>query len=323
MGRVTELDVTALPPGVTRIRPLPLVDDHVVIDDGALATDTRLGDDLAGLDALDTALPPQPSRLVRTWSAVWPLLAAVALFSAGWQIVVWTGWKPSFLLPGPRPVATQLWHDIGSRPLWDAVRTTLGRALKGYAFALVIGGAIGIAAVQSRILRAAVSSLLTGLQTMPSIAWFPAVIALFRLTETAMFAVVVLGAAPSIASGVITGIDHVPPTLKRAGRVLGARGLRSYRHVVLPAALPGFVNGLKQGWAFAWRSLMAAELIAQIPGVRSLGFRLDVARTNSDYTGLYATMVVILAIGIAVDLLVFARLEGFVRRRWGLAEHSA
>jgi NitT/TauT family transport system permease protein len=291
-----------------------------------VATDApagRRGDELAGLDALDTALPPQPSRLSRFWSAAWPLATAVALFTLLWQVVVWSGWKPDFLLPGPRAVYSQLWHDLGSRSLWDAVHTTMVRAVKGYAFALVIGSAIGIAAAQSRVLRAAVSSILTGLQTMPSIAWLPAVVLLFKTSETAMFAIVVLGAAPSIASGVLTGIDHVPPTLKRAGRVLGARGISSYRHVILPGALPGFVNGLKQGWAFAWRSLMAAELIAQIPGTSSIGFRLDIARTNLDVTTLYGTMIVILVIGIAVDVLVFARLESFVRSRWGLADRGA
>jgi NitT/TauT family transport system permease protein len=122
---------------------------------------------------------------------------------------------------------------------------------------------------------------------------------------------------------VLTGIDHVPPTLKRAGRVLGARGIASYRHVILPGALPGFVNGLKQGWAFAWRSLMAAELIAPVAGTRSIGFRLENARSVIDTTGLYGTMIVILVLGIAIDVLVFARLDDLVRNRWGLADRTA
>ena len=114
---------------------------------------------------------------------------------------------------------------------------------------------------RSRVLRAAVGSLITGLQTMPSIAWFPLAILLFKLTEAAIMFVVVLGAAPSIANGLISGVDHVPPIMLRAGRVLGAKGISAYRHVMLPAALPSFIAGLKQGWAFAWRSLMAGELL--------------------------------------------------------------
>ena len=98
--------------------------------------------------------------------------------------------------------------------------------------------------------------MVTGLQTMPSIAWFPLAILLFQQSERAVLFVVVLGAAPSIANGIVAGIDHTPPILLRAGRVLGARGFSSLRHVVLPAAFPSFVSGLKQGWAFAWRSLL-------------------------------------------------------------------
>ena len=106
--------------------------------------------------------------------------------------------------------------------------------------------------------------MITGLQTMPSIAWFPLAILLFQLSEGAITFVVVLGAAPSIANGLIAGVDHVPPVLLRAGHMMGARGLDKFRHVVLPASLPSFVGGLKQGWAFAWRSLMAGELLVTL-----------------------------------------------------------
>jgi NitT/TauT family transport system permease protein len=162
--------------------------------------------------------------------------------------------------------------------------------------------------------------MITGLQTMPSIAWFPLAIVLFGLTEGAMMFVVILGAAPAIANGVITGVDHIPPLLLRAGRVLGARGLAAYRHVILPAALPGFVAGLKQGWAFAWRSLMAGELIVIIAKRPSLGQQLEFTRGNQDYPGLVATMLVILVIGIVIDSVFFGRIERTIRRRWGLVE---
>jgi NitT/TauT family transport system permease protein len=132
--------------------------------------------------------------------------------------------------------------------------------------------------------------------------------------------VVVLGAAPSIANGLIHGIDHIPPILLRAGHVLGARGRTAMRHVVLPAALPSFVGGLKQGWAFAWRSLMAGELLVLIPGTTSLGQRLDIERQVSDAPGLIAVMFVILLIGLVVDGLVFAKVELAIRRRYGLID---
>jgi NitT/TauT family transport system permease protein len=153
---------------------------------------------------------------------------------------------------------------------------------------------------------------------MPTIAWFPLAILLFGLNETAIMFVVVLGAAPAIANGLISGVDHIPPLLLRAGRVLGARGIATYRHIVLPGALPGFVAGLKQGWAFAWRSLMAGELLVIIAKRPALGVNLQLARENADAPGLLAAMIAILVIGIVVDALFFARLEVAIRRRWGL-----
>jgi NitT/TauT family transport system permease protein len=130
--------------------------------------------------------------------------------------------------------------------------------------------------------------------------------------------VVVIGSAPSIANGLLTGIDNIPPLLLRAGRVLGASRWQSFRHIVLPASLPSFIGGMKQGWAFSWRSLLAGELLVQIGGKTSLGNQLDIARTNADATGLMATMVAILIVGIAVDALFFGAAERSIRRRWGL-----
>ncbi|HEV7685848.1 MAG TPA: ABC transporter permease subunit, partial [Acidimicrobiia bacterium] len=174
------------------------------------------------------------------------------------------------------------------------------------------------AVARSRILRAAVGSMITGLQTMPTIAWLPLAVLLFKLSETAIIFVVVLGAAPAIANGVISGVDHIPPVLLRAGRVLGARGVNAYRFVVIPAAFPGLVAGLKQGWAFAWRSLMAGELIVIIASKPSLGVGLSYARELSNAPLLMAYMLAIFIIGIVIDSLFFAVLERNIRRRWGL-----
>ena len=131
---------------------------------------------------------------------------------------------------------------------------------------------------------------------------------------------IVIGAAPSIANGFIAGVDNTPPILVRAGRMLGAKGWTDFRHVVLPAALPTYVGGLKQGWAFAWRSLLAGELLVQIAGKESLGRDLDTARQFADYQGLYATMIVILVIGILVDSLIFGQVERRIRKRYGLID---
>ncbi len=250
-------------------------------------------------------------------------MAATAIALGLWQVVVLSGWRPSFLLPGPGPVFQRLAQKLVDDSLLGAVRITLGRAGLGYLLAIVVGTALGLAVARIKPLRVAVGSLIAGLQTMPSIAWFPLAILLFQLSETAILFVVVLGAAPAIANGLISGIDHVPPVLLRAGRVLGARGFGALRHVVLPAALPGFVAGMKQGWAFAWRSLMAGELLVIVPGRPSIGADLTFARELSDAEGLIAAMIVILIIGIAVDALAFGKLERIIRRRRGLVDPAS
>jgi NitT/TauT family transport system permease protein len=292
---------------------------------GEVGAAEQLSGELAGLDELEIELPPAPSRLGAVWQNLWPKLAAIALALAIWQVVVWSGWKPSYLLPGPATVLRRLVHNLfGGNPvsghLVKATSVTLRRAVSGYLMALVIGTLLGVAIAQSRILRAALGSLITGFQTMPSVAWLPLAVVLFQLSEGAILFVLLIGAIPSIANGVVSGIDNVPPLLLRAGRVLGARGYAKYRHVVLPAALPGFVAGMKQGWAFAWRSLMAGELIVTIAHRPSLGGTLENASSQNDYVGLMAAMVVILLVGLLLDALVFGRLERIVLRRRGLAQ---
>lgn len=286
------------------------------------ATRTDLLDrELSGLDHLETALPSRRSRAARIWAAAWPKLLAVAIALIVWQLVVWSGWKPEYVLPGPRAVWDSFVENFSTN--MDAAWTTLQRGFKGFAFALVIGTIVGALVARNRVLRSAIGSLITGLQTMPSVAWFPLAILLFKLGEGAIFFVVVLGAAPSIANGLISGIDHIQPILLRAGTVLGARRWKLFRYVILPAALPSFVAGLKQGWAFAWRSLLAGELIVLIPGQFSLGQQLDANRQLSDSAGVIAVMIVILIIGILVDALLFGTADRAIRRRYGLVDTAA
>ncbi|MEA2609441.1 MAG: sulfonate transport system permease protein [Chloroflexota bacterium] len=280
----------------------------------------RLGSELSGLDRLELPVAPPAARLRRAFGSVGPKLAALAIAIGIWQLVVWTGWKPPWLLPGPATVLTELWNELLKGDLQAAAAVTLRRALLGYGVAIAVGATIGVLVVRWKTLRAAVGSLITGLQTMPSIAWFPLAILLFQLSETAILFVVVLGAAPAIANGLIAGIDNVPPLLLRAGRIVGARGFSAYRYIILPAALPSFVAGLKQGWAFAWRSLMAGELLVLIPGQPSIGARLQFARELSDAPGLIAMMIVILAIGIVVDAVFFSTIERSILARRGLVE---
>lgn len=279
-----------------------------------------LSEEIEGLDALDVPIVEPAQRLRAAWNATWPKLTAVGIVLAIWQLVVYTGWRPPYVLPGPARVLAELGDLILTAKFWSAVATTMRRAATGFALAIAIGTALGVVVSRSQILRRAFGSFLTGLQSMPSIAWFPFAILVFKLSESAILFVVVLGASPSIANGLVNGIDHIPPLLLRAGRVLGARGLASLRYVVLPAALPGYVAGLKQGWAFSWRSLMAGELLVIIETRPALGSQLQFARELSDAPALIALMIVVLVIGILVDSLVFAAIEQRIRRRRGLIE---
>lgn len=264
------------------------------------------------------ASPGSAKRGPRVWAWVWPKLLAVGLVLGVWQVVVWVGWRPEYVLPGPATVLGTLADMMGTPRFWQAVATTLTRAVMGFALALVVGTILGVLVARIRPLRLAMGALITGLQTMPSISWFPLAILLFGLNERAILFVVVLGAAPSIANGVISGIDHVPPAFTRLGRVLGAGAIDQYRFITLPAALPAYVSGLTQGWAFAWRSLMAGELLVIIAGRPSLGANLEFARQFSQADLLLATMLVVLVLGMLVDG-VFASASRSLRRRWGLS----
>jgi NitT/TauT family transport system permease protein len=284
-----------------------------------MAVDAREITELStGLDALEVPAMPKVSRARRLWAATWPKVLAVAIVWGVWQFLYAIEWKPHTAFPSPEQAVQSIFD--GWSVIWQAIRNTMSRAVYGYALALVIGTTIGAFVARIRVLRAAVGSMITGLQTMPSVAWFPAAVLLFQLKDAAIIFVVVMGAAPSIANGLINGIDNISPVLLRAGKVMGARRFTAFSTVILPAAMPSFIGGLKQGWAFAWRSLLAGELIVLIPGKFSLGQQLDTARLNLDIAGVYGMMIVIFVIGVLVDTFVFGLVDRKVRKRYGLVD---
>jgi NitT/TauT family transport system permease protein len=294
-----------------------------VAPDSQRASVPAYAERLAWLEAQEAETPADQRgrRLaVRAWSALWPKVLAVAIVLAVWQLIHLSGWK-KLIFPAPGPTLANLWDQLQTAELWHAIATTCERAVIGFALAVVIGGVIG--ALVSRIapLRAAVGSLITGLQTMPSIAWFPFAIILFGISTTTILFVIVLGAAPSVANGLIAGVDYTPPLLLRAGRMMGLRRLSLYRYLILPASLPAFVAGLKQGWAFAWRSLVAGELLVVIANQPSLGVLLSTDQDQADMQSATAIIIVILILGIIVDML-FGLADRAIRRRWGLTGTS-
>jgi NitT/TauT family transport system permease protein len=274
--------------------------------------------------AFEELAPPRPATgpnrgsLRRLWEPTWPKLAAIGLALGLWQLVAWSGFWPDYVFPGPAPVLGRLAADLREPDFYAGVLITIRRAVEGYLVAIVLGTAVGLLVARVAVLRKAIGSAILGLQSMPSVVWLPFAMLLFQQSEAAIAFVVVLGAAPAVASGLLSGVDHVPPVFVRVGRTMGARGFGLYRHVILPAALPAFVSGLKQGWAFAWRSLMAGELLVIVGHQASLGQRLQFAREFSDAEQLLALMIVVFAIGVGFDFL-FGLADRRIRLAWGLA----
>jgi len=282
-----------------------------------MAADTTL----AGLDALDLGdgrtNRGARDRASRIWAAVWPKLAAVVLVWIIWELVHLTGWK-KFVLPGPGVTLSNLWDQLQTGLLWHAIGDTLERVVIGYALSLVIGTVVGLLVARVKPLRAAVGSVITGLQTMPSAAWIPFAIILFGLNTSAILFVIVMASAPSIANGLIAGVDYTPPLLLKAGKVMGLRGLSLTWHLILPAALPTFVAGMKQSWAFAWHALLTAELLVLVAGEPSIGVLFSADQDQIDMPSTIAVMIVILILGVLVDGL-FRVADRAIRKRWGLA----
>ncbi|GHE24403.1 MULTISPECIES: ABC transporter permease [Streptomyces] len=290
------------------------------------STDTAAkakADDLAGLeaglDALDAVeVRRTPVREVLVKKVLPPTLA-VALVLVVWQVLVSAKITEETKLPAPSAVWDGLADMWLQGTLLEVIWTSVSRGLAGFLLALAIGTPLGLLVARVKFVRAAIGPILSGLQSLPSVAWVPPAVLWFGLNDAMMYTVILLGAVPSIANGLVSGVDQVPPLFLRAGRTLGATGLKGTWHVVLPAALPGYLAGLKQGWAFSWRSLMAAEIIASSPDLGlGLGQLLENGRNNIDLPGVFLAILLILVVGIAIDLLIFSPLERWVLRSRGL-----
>jgi NitT/TauT family transport system permease protein len=292
------------------------------------STDTRQSADSApdqlagleaGLDALETRAT-QRAPLGRTLvSKVVPPIVAIAIVLVLWQLAYHFKVKEHYLLPSPVDVGRSLQEKWLDGTLLDYVWTSLSRGALGFLVSVAIGTPLGLIVARVKPVRAAIGPILSGLQSLPSVAWVPAAIIWFGLTDATIYAVVLLGAVPSIANGLVAGVDQIPPLYLRAGRVIGATGLSAVRHVLLPAALPGYIAGLKQGWAFSWRSLMAAELIVNAADLGvGLGQLLEQGRELQDMSWVLSAILLILIVGIGIELLIFAPIERRVLRSRGL-----
>ncbi len=232
-----------------------------------------------------------------------------------WALVARLQFWPPYLFPSPSSVAKSLANGFADRTFVIGLVTSLRRVAIGYGLSVVLGVALGFFIAVSRTMEETLGSLVTSLQSLPSICWLPLAVLWFGLSEKAIIFVVVAGSLLAITISTVSGIHNVPRNYIMAGRNLGASGWRMFAHVLLPASLPQLLAGFKQGWAFAWRSLISGEMIFVTLG---LGQLLMMGRDLNDMSQVVAVMLIIIVIGFTVDRVVFAALERGIRRKWGL-----
>ncbi len=236
--------------------------------------------------------------------------------AALWQVIAELRIWPPYLFPAPWNVLDSLRTGFSDRSLWIAIGVSMKRMAIGYGLSVVLGIAFGLLIATNRFLEEMAGALVVSVQSLPSLCWLPLAVLWFGLNEKAIIFVVIMGSLLSVAISTEAGIRHVPKIYKMAGRNLGASGLQLFLHVLLPASLPHLVSGLKQGWAFAWRSLVSGEMLFVSLG---LGHLLMMGRDLNDMSQVVAVMILIVVIGYVVDRVLFRALERSIQRRWGLA----
>jgi NitT/TauT family transport system permease protein len=234
-----------------------------------------------------------------------------------WALAAESGrWSP-VLLPPPGAVAEYVLGAALDGTLSEAIWVTLSRLLTGYAIGLVLGLPLGLLTASSQTLEDTLGAMALGLQTLPSVCWIPLALLWFGQSEGAMLFVVLMGTVWSVIIATDHGARSIPPIYARAARTMGSCGLHRWTRVILPASLPFLVSGMKQGWAFAWRSLMAAEIYVTILTGFGLGHVLHYGRELNAMEQVIGTMLVIVVIGLAADRALFSPWERFLHRRWG------
>lgn len=239
---------------------------------------------------------------------------------AVWEALVRAGFWSPVLVPSPLDVARYFVSSLQDHTLLEASYVTLKRLLLGYAAGLVLGLPLGLLNARFKFCEDTIGLLALGLQTLPSVCWAPLALLWFGQTETAMFFIVIMGSLWSITLATDAGVRNVPPIYARAAQTMGSRGLHTWIKVILPASLPFVVSGMKQGWAFAWRSLMAAEIYVTILTGFGLGHLLHYGRELHAMDAVIGIMIVIILVGLLTDKVLFSPFERFVHRRWGTAK---
>jgi len=248
------------------------------------------------------------------------ILSAMAFFLlllVLWEVAARIGWVEIRYISSPSEVVQYLVQSIADGSLGTAMLVTLKRLLLGYFSGIIIGLPLGLLTARFKICQDTIGLLALGLQTLPSVCWVPLALLWFGPTEWAMFFVVVMGTLWSVIIATDTGVRTIPPIYARAARTMGSRGLHTWVKVMMPASLPFIVSGMKQGWAFAWRSLMAAEIYVTILTGFGLGLLLHNGREAQRMEQVVGVMFVIVVIGLLADKILFSPWERFLHRRWG------
>mgnify|MGYP001188948626 FL=1 len=232
-----------------------------------------------------------------------------------WQIVSMTNIWPNNLFPSPYEVAEDLVYTASDGSLFFGIATSLLRLIIGLTIAIIGGMLLGIFMARVEIVNQTIGSLVLGLQSIPSVAWVPLAILWFGLTDGGIIFVTAIGSMFAVTIATYTGVKNINPHYIEAAKNMGAKGTQLATYVLIPAAFPYLISGFKQGWAFAWRGVIGAELLFSFLG---LGFLLNVGRTLNDISQVFAIMLVIMMVGIAIDGIIFKRIENKVMSRWGL-----
>ncbi|MCV0398459.1 MAG: ABC transporter permease [Nitrosarchaeum sp.] len=242
-------------------------------------------------------------------------IAFYIIIVAVWQAISMTNVWPSNIFPSPYEVGEDLAYTAADGSLFFGIGTSILRLLVGLAIAIGGGIVLGIFMARVEVVNQTIGSLVLGLQSIPSVAWVPLGILWFGLTDAGIIFVTAIGAIFAVTINTYTGVKNINPHFIEAARNMGAKGTQLVTSVLIPAAFPYMISGFKQGWAFAWRGVIGAELLFSFLG---LGFLLNVGRQLNDVSQVIAIMLVIMIIGVVIDGVIFKRLEDKVMSRWGL-----
>lgn len=250
-------------------------------------------------------------------------LVAVLFFTvmiSFWEALVRAGiWSP-VLVPSPLSVGSYIISALRDGTLVQAMLVTIRRLLIGYFLGLVIGLPLGLLTARFKLVEDTLGIIALGFQTLPSVCWVPLALLWFGQTESAMLFVVIMGTVWSVLIATDTGVRNIPPIYVRAARTMGSRGFHTWGKVIVPASLPFIISGMKQGWAFAWRSLMAAEIYVTILTGFGLGHLLHYGRELQAMDQVTGIMLIIILIGLLADKVLFSPWERFLHHRWGTAK---